>query len=123
MKWNVVGAVGIAAALFSVPALAHHSFAMFDGNRTVTLEGTVMEFDWTYPHAWVVMMGTDGESAEQQWALELPAPSGLARKGWLPKSLTPGMQISAVIHPLKDGQAGGSLLTVRLPDGTVLEGP
>jgi hypothetical protein len=123
MKFKALTLVGIALGLCAAPAIAHHSFAMFDGNTTITVEGTVKEFTWTYPHAWIVMMGSDGERAEQQWALELPAPSGLARKGWVPKSLLPGMQVTAVIHPLKNGEAGGSLLTVTLPDGKVLEGP
>ena len=37
----------------AAPALAHHSFAMFDQSKIVTLEGTVHEFQWTNPHAWI----------------------------------------------------------------------
>src|SRR6185436_11441054 len=84
------------------PAFAHHSFAMFDADKKVTLEGTVKEFQWTNPHAWILMtVGSD------QWAIEMGGPGGLARQGWVPKTLTPGMKISAVIHPLKDGTHGG----------------
>jgi hypothetical protein len=123
MKFKTLSLAGIAIAMFSAPALAHHSFAMFDGETYVTLEGSVKEFQWTYPHAWILMMVADEDGQEQQWALELPSPGGLARNGWLPKSLTPGMEIVALAHPLKNGEPGGSALTVTLPDGTVLEGP
>ena len=113
--------VGIAAGAFAFPALAHHSFAMFDGDRKVTLEGTIKQFLWTNPHAWVVMTVADAQG-QTEWEFELPAPSGLARDGWLPKSLTPGMRVTVVAHPLKNGDSGGSLVTVTLPDGKVLEG-
>ena len=123
MKLKALGLVCIAGAIFSAPATAHHSFAMFDGDITVSLEGTVKEFQWTYPHAWILMMVADEAGQEQQWALELPSPGGLARDGWLPKSLVPGMEIVARAHPLKNGGPGGSALDVTLDDGTVLTGP
>ncbi len=123
MRFKALGLIGVGLAMYALPAFAHHSFAMFDGDITVSLEGTVTEFQWTYPHAWILMMVADEEGQEQQWALELPSPGGLARDGWLPKSLIPGMEIVALAHPLKNGGPGGSALTVTLPDGTVLEGP
>jgi hypothetical protein len=121
MKFKMVGAAALAAALSAIPASAHHSFVMFDGNRTVVLEGTVKEFLWTYPHAWIVVTANDAAGKPAQWALELPGPGNLARNGWVPKSLTPGMKISTIIHPLKNGQPGGSCVKVTLPDGKVLE--
>ena len=123
MTLKALGLAGLAAAIFAVPASAHHSFAMFDGDKKITLEGTVKEFLWTNPHAWVVMMVPDEQGQQQQWSLELPSPGGLARRGWVPKTLTPGMKVSAVAHPLKDGNTGGSLVTVTLPDGKVMTGP
>ena len=110
----------VAAAMLAAPALAHHSFAMFDGDKKVTLDGTIKEFLWTNPHAWVVMMVPDAQGQMKQWSLELPSPGGLARNGWLPKSLTPGMKVSAIAHPLKDGNTGGALVEITLPDGKVL---
>jgi hypothetical protein len=124
MAFRALGLAGFALALLGGPALAHHSFAMFDGDKKVTLDGTIKEFLWTNPHAWVVMMVPDAQGGEaKQWSFELPSPGGLARKGWLPKTLTPGMKVSVVAHPLKDGNTGGSLVTVTLPDGKVLAGP
>jgi Family of unknown function (DUF6152) len=121
MKLKVLGLVGIAAAMAAVPALAHHSFAMFDAEKSVTLEGTVKEFQWTNPHAWI-MLTVAGQSGqpEQQWAIEMNGPGGLARQGWRPKTLTPGMPVAVTIHPLRDGTNGGQFMDVKLPDGTVL---
>jgi hypothetical protein len=111
----------VVLALHATPVLAHHSFAMFDGESTVVIEGRVTEFQWTYPHAWILIMTPGENGQEERWAFELPSPGGLARDGWLPNSLTAGMEVSISAHPLKDGQNGGSCITVTLPDGTVLE--
>ena len=101
-------------------ALAHHSFAMFDQTRQVTLKGTVKEFQWTNPHAWIMLNVAGEQGAAEPWAIEMNGPSGLVRQGWKPKTLTPGMPIKLVIHPLKDGTHGGQFMQVTLPDGTVI---
>ena len=44
------------------PALAHHSFAMFDQKKVLTLEGTVSQFQWTNPHAFIDLAVPDGAS-------------------------------------------------------------
>jgi hypothetical protein len=110
---------GIAIAMFAIPAVAHHSFAMFDATQTTTLEGTVKEFQWTNPHAWI-MLTVQKEGQAQDWAIEMNGPGGLARQGWRPKTLTPGMPVKMSIHPLKDGTNGGQFLEITLPDGTQL---
>jgi uncharacterized protein DUF6152 len=117
MKLKVFGLAGIAAAMFALPALAHHSFAMFDANQTTALEGTVKEFQWTNPHAWI-MLTVAKEGQAQEWAIELGGPGNLARQGWRPKTLTPGMPVNLLIHPLRDGTNGGQFVQVTLPDGT-----
>ena len=111
---------GVALAMYAIPASAHHSFAMFDANQTTTLEGTVKEFQWTNPHAWIMLTVAKQSEADQQWAIEMGGPSGLARQGWRPKTLTPGMSVKVTIHPLRDGSNGGQFMEVTLPDGTVL---
>ena len=119
MTFKALGLAGIAIAMYSIPAVAHHSFAMFDAEKTMTLEGTVKEFQWTNPHSWILMMVRDAQGVEKQWAIELGAPGGLARQGWVPKTLTPGMKVTATIHPLKDGTSGGQYMAIKLPDGTM----
>ena len=104
-------------------ASAHHSFAMFDAEKTVKLDGTVKEFQWTNPHSWILITVKNAQGADEQWAIEMGGPAGLARQGWVPKTLTPGMKVTAVIHPLKDGTRGGQFMAVTLPDGTLKGNP
>jgi hypothetical protein len=114
-------AFGIAAALLlALPAFAHHSFAMFDNEKEKTLEGVVKEFQWTNPHAWVQLMvkGPDGKDVE--WSIECASPNGLKRQGWRGNTIKAGDKVTAIIHPLKSGEPGGSMMVIVLPDGKEL---
>ena len=106
----LIAALGAALALGAVPASAHHSFAMFDNAKTVTLEGTVKEFQWTNPHSWVQLMVKDGSGKEVEWSIEGGSPNGLSRQGWKRTSMKPGDKAKIAIHPMKDGAPGGSLV-------------
>src|SRR5215467_4196032 len=119
MRARAFAIAGIATlAVYAIPAVAHHSFAMFDAAKTVTLEGSVKEFQWTNPHAWIMLNVSNQQGQADVWAIELNGPSGLIRDGWKPKTLTPGMSVSVTIHPLRDGSNGGQFLNVKLPDGS-----
>ena len=118
MKFGTLGLTGIAVAMSAIPVVAHHSFAMFDAEKSKTLEGTVKEFQWTNPHSWILLMVNNAQGQPEQWAIEMGGPGGLARQGWVPKTLTPGMKVKTVIHPLRDGTAGGQFMAITLPDGT-----
>jgi len=123
MKLRAIGLSGVALALSMTSASAHHSFAMFDYMKSVTVEGTVKEFQWTNPHSWILMMVKNPKGVEEQWAIELGTPAGLRRQGWVPKTVTPGMKITAFIHPLKDGTRGGRGISITLPDGVMKSHP
>ena len=122
MKIEALGLAGIAVAVCAIPAVAHHSFAMFDAGKLVTVAGTVKEFQWTNPHAFILMMVANSDGQVDPWSIEMGGPGGLARQGWVPKTLKPGMNISVIMHPLRDGQ-GGQFLAVKLPDGTQMGNP
>src|SRR5215470_3312862 len=122
MKYTL-GLAGIAIAMYAIPALAHHSFAMFDATKIVALDGTVKEFQWTNPHAWILLNVKNAEGQPAQWAIEMNGPTGLARAGWVPKTLTPGMEVKVHIHPLRDGKNGGQFLAVTFADGKVMGNP
>lgn len=123
MKFKTFALVTVAAAMAMLPAAAHHSYAMFDATKTVMLEGTVKRFHWTNPHSWIYLTVNDASGAPVEWAIEHGSPSGLARAGWTPKTLTPGMKIKLTAHPLKDGGNGGQFLQVTLPDGKQMGDP
>ena len=103
-----------AVALSAAPAFAHHSFAMFDSTKNMTLDGTIKEFQWTNPHSWIQIVVKDAAGKDVEWSIEGGSPNGLARQGWKRTSLKPGDKAVAVVHPLKDGTAGGSLVTVSV---------
>ena len=119
MKFKLIAAAAVVSCGLAVPAAAHHSFAMFDSSKQMTLVGTVKEFQWTNPHTWIqVNVPTSGKVVE--WSIEGGSPNGLARRGWKSTILKPGDKITLVINPMKDGSNGGSLKTVTLADGKVL---
>ena len=118
-------AIGFAVlAAMVVPALAHHSFAMFDRDKEVTLVGTVREFQWTNPHAFIEMdvPGANGTAAEK-WSIELNSPNNLTRQGWKSSMLKPGDKISLTMNPLRDAKKGGLFVSIVLPDGKVIKDP
>jgi hypothetical protein len=128
MTFQAFSFAGVAVAIASVatsavPAAAHHSFAMFDGEKTQVLEGTVKEFQWTNPHSWIVLTVDNAKGQPEQWAIEMGGPGRLSRQGWAATTLTPGMKVKAIIHPLRDGANGGQFMAVTLPDGTMLGNP
>ena len=123
MRHTAIGLAGVAMMMSATPAFPHHSFAMFDYMKSITLEGTVKDFQWTNPHSWILMMVKNPEGVDEQWAVELGTPLGLSRQGWVPKTLTPGMKITAQVHPLKDGTRGGRGISVTLPDGVTKKHP
>ena len=115
-------AAGLAAlgAVAAMPAVAHHSFAMFDQRKVMTLEGTVHEFQWTNPHAWIEL-DVPQKGGAQRWSIELNSPNNLKRQGWKRNSLKPGDKVTVRIAPLRSGEHGGLFLDVKLPNGTTLD--
>jgi hypothetical protein len=91
------------------PAEAHHSFALFDTTKTVRLEGTVKGFEWTNPHSWIRFEVVGANDAVDQWLIELPGASTLAREGWNKNYIKAGERLILRVSPLKDGRKAGSL--------------
>ena len=111
----------LATAAVAPPACAHHSGAMFDQTKTVTVAGTVSLFDWASPHSWIELMVADSSGgAERKWSVEMGPPSALYRKGWRPGTLKPGDRLVVTIHPVRSGLLGGSFLSAHRADGTKL---
>lgn len=111
----------VTSLAISATALAHHSGAMFDHQKVVTLHGTVKTFEWTSPHVWVFLVVT-GSDGDQTWAIESNDPSAMSRIGWNHRALNVGDAVSIDINPRKDGQLSGFLRQVVFADGRVLSG-
>jgi len=117
MRKMIAGAFALALCIPAAPALAHHSMAMFDQSKTVTLEGTVRQFQWTNPHCYIQLMVKDPSGKDVEWSLEMGAPMYLYAKGWRPSVLKPGMAVKVTINPLRNGEPGGVVLTATTADG------
>jgi hypothetical protein len=115
-----IAIIAAGLALAAAPAVAHHSFAMFDQTKVMTLEGTVHEFQWTNPHSFIELDVASG-GRTQRWSIELNSPNNLTRQGWRRTSLKAGEHISVRIAPLRNGRTGGLFLDLRKADGRVLD--
>src|SRR5687767_7636848 len=100
-KLALMGLAAATVALAATPVYAHHSFAMFDNQKTMTLEGTIKEFQWTNPHSWIQVMVKDKSGKDVEWSIEGGSPTSLARGGWKRTSIKPGDKAIVNIHPLK----------------------
>lgn len=100
--------------------LAHHSFAMFDGDKLVTLEGSIYSVEWKNPHAWIWVAVTDDKGQQQVWGLEGTSPGAFAQQGITKQDFLAGNKVTVDIHPLKDGRPGGQFLRMTFPDGRVV---
>lgn len=106
-------------APLAVPAAAHHSYSMFDMQRTVVLDATVMQFKWQNPHAFIrVQVAAGGE--REEWSIEMTSPNNLVQEGWTRTTLRQGDRVQLYVHPLRSGARGGSYVGVRKADGSTL---
>jgi hypothetical protein len=104
-----LAAILVSAALVTASgALAHHSFAMFDQENPLELDGVVQEFKFTSPHTFIILVVKQADGSTQAWSLEGGAPSALVRDGWSSKSLKAGDELKMTIEPLRSGAPGGS---------------
>jgi hypothetical protein len=102
-------AAAVLALLPAPPAAAHHSYTMFDMEKSLTLEGTVKEVQWTNPHIWVQLLVKDAATGKEvEWSIEGNSPNMLSRAGWTRHALKAGDKAVVVIHPVKSGGKGSS---------------
>ena len=118
---SAIVAFGILAAALTTPASAHHSFAAeFDGNKPVTLKGTVTQIDWANPHVWfyITVKGEDGRA--MRWACEMGAPHQLQQRGWLRDTMKVGDVVTVEGSLARDGSKRANARLVTTADGKTL---
>jgi hypothetical protein len=121
-RFHIAGLVLILACFVcgSVSVTAHHSFAIFDTSKSVTLSGTVTAFEWTNPHAYIEIDVPQTGGGVKHWSVELGSPSILMQSGWKFRDVKSGDKISVTISPLRNGESGGLLVQATLADGRIL---
>jgi hypothetical protein len=118
---GIILAGAMLALAAGAPALAHHSYAMFDAKQNKELSGTIQTFKWTNPHSYIEVIVMDDKGQTQTWGVECGSPAQMVRAGWKSSSLKPGDHVVVTVHPLRDGTPGGSFVQVQTADGKVLK--
>ena len=108
-----------AAVMAPLTAMAHHSYSMFDMQKTVAMEATVVRFKWQNPHAFIEIDAASRSGAER-WAIEMTSPNNLVQAGWKRTSLKPGDRVKIHVHPLRNGSRGGAYAGIEFADGSTL---
>jgi len=117
MRFQVACAAALALAVAGSSVQAHHSFAMFDMGKEVKVSGTVKQFQWTNPHAYIQLVAKDAAGKDVEWSMEMGAPMYLYARGWRPGSLKAGMKVTVTLNPLRNGKPGGVVRDVVTADG------
>jgi hypothetical protein len=108
--------------LLPLQSFAHHSPAMFDGSKQLTLTGTVRLFQWTNPHSYIQLVVKNDDGREQEWPLEMGANVYLYDLGWRPSTVKAGDKLTVTVVPLRSGKPGGLLIEAKTADGKALAG-
>jgi hypothetical protein len=117
------GWIAVAALAFAgTTAWAHHSTAEFDYSKTVLLEGTIKEVQWTNPHSYVQVLVPQKDGSVAQWGIEIGAPAINVGMGWRKDSVKIGDKVKLDIAPARSGATYGTLRHLTLPNGRVLDG-
>ena len=100
-----LGSLGLpfAAALLALPvvggpAAAHHSFAMFDNSRSITLHGKVTAYQWTNPHAYLEVDAEEAGGGTKHYTLEMTSINMMSRGGWTSRTVKAGDEVLSLIH-------------------------
>jgi hypothetical protein len=118
MKKIILMALASTLGFSALPAVAHHSGAMFDDEKSVTVSGTVKEFQYTNPHAWLILVVPTGTSgATNTWSFEMGELSSLTRAGIHKQDFAPGTKVTVTGRPMRDGRTAGAFTKAVRADG------
>ncbi|MEO6078758.1 MAG: DUF6152 family protein [Steroidobacteraceae bacterium] len=110
---TIAAVLGVAASLVS----AHHSFAMFDQTKQVTVIGKVTEVQWTNPHVWVFLDGASIGGKRERWGVEFTSKVHLTRRNFTPDMVKVGDSVEFTVNPYRDGKSGGRFVAVKMASG------
>ncbi len=113
-RWPSALLLGV-ALIHAPAAFAHHSFAVYENDKTLTMTATVEEFTWANPHTVLRVIGRRNDGGVQEkWAIESSSPGILRRFGWTGHSVSQGDRVLVEFSPMRDGSHAGRLHTLTL---------
>ncbi len=118
----LVCGAALASGLGMSPAMAHHSYAMFDRTKKLTIQGTIAKYEFTNPHIYIWLYVKNAEGKYDTYAIEGGSSQMLARVGWNGTTVVAGEKVSIDYNPLKDGRTGGYFVHLAKADGTQISG-
>jgi hypothetical protein len=116
----IIFCFAVSLLVISVPLFAHHGGAAYDTGKSITLKGTIVNFEWTSPHSQIHLDVTDDKGNVVHWNFECQPPSILIHAGWTKTSLKPGDQVTVVARPTRNGSPIGIVSKVVLGNGQEL---
>ena len=89
----------VAVGSLAAPALAHHSFGMFNMLVNKHWSGTLTEMHFVNPHSYMEIDAVDETGKKSHIRCEMRAASLLRRSGWSPDMFKVGSHIEVDGHP------------------------
>ena len=117
MTRTAFGLIGIAVALSAAPAIAHHSFAMFDQSKVLFMPGSIKEYEFINPHVWLHLGIVNDKGDAVTWTFEGGATTQMLRLGWSKDKIKIGETVTIGFRPMRDGSRGGQLMSIEFANG------
>lgn len=121
MKIQVLALFACSGLFFVGAASGHHSHAMFDHSRTITITGTVTGVSYRNPHVFIWVDAPDEDGETRNWSVEMSNIQNMIRRGIRASTFGVGDVVTVTMNPLHDGRLGGNYVTITAADGTAYE--
>lgn len=116
LAFTGVLAASMALALSS-PAWSHHSHAMFDHDKEVTVTGTVSQWIFRNPHVFLYVDAKNAAGETITYTVEMSNITNMLKVGFSATTFKAGDTVTVTLHPLADGRPGGNYIVATSADG------
>ena len=106
--------------IVSIPMMAHHGNAVFNTEKTVTVNGAVTEWVWANPHCFLKFDEKTNEGEVRHWVVEANNPPGMINLGWSKYSFKPGDEVTVTASQARNGKPVGRIIEATTANGTLL---
>ena len=105
------------ALAVSSPAWSHHSHAMFDHDKEVTITGTVSQWIFRNPHVFLYVDAKNAAGDTITYTVEMSNIANMLKVGFAATTFKAGDTVTVTLHPLADGRPGGNYIVATSADG------
>jgi hypothetical protein len=123
MRIRLAGILAALALCAAMPLLGHHSTALYDSTKVVTMKGVVTSVEFHNPHVRVHVDVTGTDGSVTNWSAETWGTGQMSLRGLTKDFLKPGDRVSLDVLLMRDGSPHAFVRTLTLPDGRVVDGP